>query len=117
MPNNFSARPATATLALTAALWLTSALASAQTPAALPTAPGADRAVGTAPATAAKASLAGDNGSPLEPYLFGFIFVGGGLIALLGVKLSDKAVQREHKRFGADGSRNVFGLPVIGERS
>jgi hypothetical protein len=96
-----------------AALWLATAAASAQSPAPLPTAPGADRAVGTAPATAAKASLPGDNGSPLEPYLFTFILAGGGIIAAIAVKLCDRGILSDHVRWKADGSRKVLGLRVI----
>jgi hypothetical protein len=55
--------------------------ARAQTPAALPTAPGAGPKAAAGGYTAAHASLPGDNGSPLEPYLFLFILAGGGVVA------------------------------------
>jgi hypothetical protein len=107
-------RSATAAFAFAAALWVTSAMASAQSPAPLPTAPGADRTVNSgAPATAARASLPGDNGSPVEPYLFMFILAGGGIIGVIGVKLSDRSVRADHTRFDANGSRHVLGFPVI----
>jgi hypothetical protein len=56
-------------------------IAGAQTPAALPTAPGAGPKAAQGGYTAARASLPGDNGSPLEPYLFLFILAGGGVVA------------------------------------
>ena len=99
--------------AFAAMLWITGAVASAQTAAPLPTAPGADRAVGSAPPTAAMASLPGDNGSPLEPYLFVFILAGGGIIGAIAVKLCDRGVRADEVRWNADGSRRVMGLRVI----
>ena len=77
-----------------AAIWFVAGVALAQTPAALPTAPGADRGASQSqvPATAAKASLPGDNDSPLEPYLFTFILLGGGLICLIAVVVTNNAL-------------------------
>jgi hypothetical protein len=93
-------------------LWLSTPGAFAQTPpAALPTAPGADRAVTTgAAATAAKASLPGDNGSPLEPYLFTFLLAGGGLICAIAVRVSDARVQREYDKFTPEMRRRFMGV-------
>jgi hypothetical protein len=55
--------------------------AQAQTPNALPTAPDAGPKAAQGGYTDARASLPGDNGSPLEPYLFLFILAGGGIVA------------------------------------
>jgi hypothetical protein len=55
--------------------------ALAQTPNALPTAPDASPKAAQGGYTAARASLPGDSGSPLEPYLFLFILAGGGIVA------------------------------------
>jgi hypothetical protein len=97
--------------AVAGAMWLCAANAMAQaTPAALPTAPGADRTVGTAVSTAAKASLPGDNGSPLEPYLFTFILAGGGLICLVGVRLADKRIQSDYARFTPEMRKRYIGI-------
>ena len=91
---------AAATLALLVYVWLGAGLARADAPAALPTAPGADRALEPAiPSTAALASLPGGNGSPLEPYLFGFLFVGGGIIGVVAVKLTDRYLQNGSPNF------------------
>ena len=49
--------------------------------------------------TAAKASLPGDNGSPLEPYLFTFLLAGGGLICAIAVRVSDARVRRSYADF------------------
>jgi hypothetical protein len=82
--------------------------AMAQSPAALPTAPGADRTVTDGPATAARASLRGDNGSPLEPYLFMFILAGGGIISAISVRLADARIRGEFK----GDAQTVLGVKV-----
>jgi hypothetical protein len=68
--------------AMVLCLVATQLLASAQAaPEPLPTAPGAGTKAGIGGYTAARASLPGDGGSPLEPYLFLFILAGGGIVA------------------------------------
>ncbi len=67
--------------------------ALAQTPGALPTAPDAAQKAGSGGYTAAKASLPGDHGSPLEPYLFLFILAGGGVVAGAFAVATDRAVR------------------------
>jgi hypothetical protein len=76
-------------------IWFSAVVASAQTPAALPTVPGAQRSVGTAPATSALASLPGDNGSPVEPYLFMFILAGGGIICFAATRFTNAFLLRD----------------------
>jgi hypothetical protein len=71
-----------------------STIARAQAPAALPTAPGAAIKAGQGGYTGAKASLPGDNGSPLEPYLFLFILAGGGLIAWIFAIATDARLRK-----------------------
>ncbi len=66
-----------------------------QGPAALPTAPAADRA-GNGGYTAADASQPGEGGSPLEPYLFLAILAGGGILAGIGGVLTDRRVRIAH---------------------
>jgi hypothetical protein len=66
---------------------------------------------------AAKASLSGDNGSPLGPYLFTFILAGGGIVCAIAVRLCDRGVRADEVRWNAEGSRRVLGFPVIDERS
>jgi hypothetical protein len=66
----------------------------AQTPGALPTAPGAGERAGIGGYTEAKASLPGENGSPLEPYLFLFILAGGGVIGWVLAITTDIRVRR-----------------------
>lgn len=58
----------------------------------LPTAPNAQKA-GDGGYTGASASLPGDNGSPLEPYLYLAILAGGGILAALGVTVTDRRVR------------------------
>ena len=53
----------------------------------------------TVPSTAALASLPGGNGSPLEPYLFMAIFVVGGIVSVLGVKLTDRYLRSGSPNF------------------
>jgi len=69
-------------------------VARAQAPAALPTAPGAAAKAGSGGYTAARASLPGDNGSPLEPYLFLFILAGGGIIGWAAALGTDVRIRR-----------------------
>jgi len=75
-------------------------VANAQTPHALPTAPGADKAE-RGHATSARASLPGDNGSPVEPYLFLFILAGGGIIAGVAVNVTDRHVRSAYRPSGS----------------
>jgi hypothetical protein len=77
---------------VTAAVVSASAGAQAATDVTLPTAPNAQKAADGG-YTAARASLPGDNGSPLEPYLYLAILAGGGIIAAVGVGLSDRRVR------------------------
>jgi hypothetical protein len=97
------------------ALWIPTLPVAAQTPDALPTAPGAERSVtAPAPPTSALASLRGDNGSPLEPYLFGFLFVDCGLIGVIAVKLADRRVRADWERpaFTTPSDRSgIWGIP------
>ena len=76
--------------------------AQAATGATLPTAPNAQRAADGG-YTAARASLPGDNGSPLEPYLYLFILAGGGIIAAAGVAVTDRRVRS--RRYDRAGNR------------
>ena len=80
MTNTAKLRPLFFALVFTVAASLVPQLARAQAPGALPTAPAASRAA-IGGYTAARASLPGENGSPLEPYLFLFILAGGGMSA------------------------------------
>lgn len=59
---------------------------------ALPTAPAADRASqgGT---TGAAASLPGENGSPLEPYLITWLLPASGIIAAIVVVVTDRRMR------------------------
>jgi hypothetical protein len=68
--------------------------ARAQSPGALPTAPGAADKAGQGGYTGARASLPGDNGSPLEPYLFLFILAGGGVVAWVLAIGTDITIRR-----------------------
>jgi hypothetical protein len=68
---------------------------------ALPTAPGASKAATDGPPSASLASLPGDNGSPVEPYLFLFILAGGGLIAVVAVRVADAVVRKGGMRRAA----------------
>jgi hypothetical protein len=58
----------------------------------LPMAPTAAKS-GDGGYTAASASLPGDNGSPLEPYLYLCILAGGGILAAVGVAITDRRVR------------------------
>ena len=94
---NALARSTISALVLTTAFWVTAALASAQTAAQPAAAPGADV-------------------TPLGPYLFTFILVGGGIIVAIAVNLTEKLMQVDHDAWAANGSRRVFGITVIGDR-
>jgi hypothetical protein len=60
---------------------------------ALPPAPGAHDKAAAGGYTGARASLAGDHGSALEPYLFLAILAGGGLVAIILAFVADGAVR------------------------
>jgi hypothetical protein len=90
MKSNFRLRSLTRPILVAAIASAGTAAQAAQV--ALPTAPAADRA-SIGGYTAARASLPGDNGSPLEPYLYLAILAGGGIIAAVGVVASDRRIR------------------------
>ena len=77
---------------------ITVAGAQAPAPGALPTAAGAADKASQGGYTAARASLPGENGSPLEPYLFLFILAGGGIIAWVLAISTDVRLRSQHRR-------------------
>ncbi len=96
MTNTAKLRPLFFALVFTVAASLVPQLARAQALGALPTAPAASRAA-IGGYTAARASLPGENGSPLEPYLFLFILAGGGIVWVAFAIGADRYVRRSYR--------------------
>ena len=46
----------------------------------------------------------------MQPYLFAFILIVGGLIAAVAVLLTDRGILDDEARWKADGERSVFGI-------
>lgn len=64
-------------------------------PGPLPTAPGASKAIVGGPT--AEASLPGDGGSPLEPYLYLVILAGGGLLSGVAMSVIDRQTRARRR--------------------
>jgi hypothetical protein len=95
--HRISLAAALAPLSLVAVL-ATGAPAAAQSPAALPTAPGADRAVNGG-LSQAHASLPGGPGlSPLEPYLVTWLLPASGLLTVAAGIFVDRQVRQRGMR-------------------
>ena len=46
----------------------------------------------------------------MQPFLFVFILVGGGILAAIAVRLTDSAIIGDEASWKAEGKRSVFGI-------